>query len=192
MCVLLECAFLCCSICNSRLRNSHLLPLRSSQPLFLCWCLLGWDTLRNDILWLCVRCDSIVRNRFLVTCTKVRSMVSPSAYSGEHLSCVSSSFCMPPKALSIVVDNRPRDLSPTVYFNPLFSSMLPSTFVTFSDTHTSPPVLGFFQPQSQWTFAIHYVVLVLVTCLLLAMLFSYPLWVRSSHACGWQCSFHQL
>ena len=44
---------------------------------------------------------------------------------------------------------RPRDLSPTVYFNPLFSSTVPSTFVTFIDFDTSSPVLGFFQPQSK-------------------------------------------
>ena len=52
---------------------------------------------------------------------------------------------MPPKTLSIVVDRRPSDLSPTVFFNPLFSSTLPSTFVTFMDINTSSPVLGFFQ-----------------------------------------------
>ena len=65
------------------------------------------------------------------------------------MSCVSSPFSLPPKALSIDVDKRPRDLSPTVHFNPFFSSMLPSTFVTFWDTNTSSPFLGFFQPPSQ-------------------------------------------
>ena len=99
---------------------------------------------------------------FSTTCTKVRSMVAPSAYSGDHLSCASSLFSMPPKVLSMVVDNRPRDLSPTVYSNPFFSSTLLSTFVTFMDIDTSSPVLGFFQPQSQCR----------SSCLQLAMLFS--------------------
>ena len=74
-------------------------------------------------------------------------MLAPSAYSGEHLSCFSSPFST--KTLLILVDKRPRDLSPTVHFFSFFSLMLPSTFVTFLDTHISSPVLGFFQPPSQ-------------------------------------------
>ena len=65
------------------------------------------------------------------------------------MSCASSHFSMPPKALSIVVDRRPRDLTPTVYSNPLFSLTLSYTFVSFIDFDTSSPVLGFFQPPSQ-------------------------------------------
>ena len=98
--------------------------------------------------------------------------------------CASSPLSMPPKALSIVVDRRPRDLTPTVYSNPLFSSTLPHTFVTFIDFDTSSPVLGFFQPSSP-----------VVTFFLPAVgcaLF-YPLWVRSFTRCGSALldSFHQ-
>ena len=129
---------------DSRLRGNHLLLCGLLNHCFLCQYLLIWDTVRNDILWLCFLCDSLVRNRFLVTCTKMRSMLAPSAYSGEHLSCASSSFSMLLKALPINVDKIPWDLSPTVYFNPFFSSTLSSTFVTFLDTHISSSALGFF------------------------------------------------
>ena len=63
--------------------------------------------------------------------------------------CASSPLSMPPEALSIVVDRRPRDLTPTVSSNPLFSSALPHTFLAFIDFDTSSPVLGFFQPPPQ-------------------------------------------
>ena len=105
---------------------------------------------------------------------------------------------MPPKALSIIVERIPRDLTPTVYFNPFFSSTLPSTFETFMDINTSSLVLGFFQPQSQCH-----------SSCLLSMLSCHPsrrsgptsitvfwilfeslpaVWLCCFHACSWQCS----
>ena len=108
------------------------------------------------------------------------------------MSCVSSSFSLPPKALSIDVDKRPRDLLPTVHFNSFFSTMLPSTFVIFLDTNTSSSGLGFLPTSIAMNFchssrrsgpryvpAVGYALISpavgpLFSCLLLAMLFFLP------------------